>query len=317
MAVPSLEERIAALLRHDVNQLDTFLATVAADASIQGTQAKLHCSVICPDGNGIPRVGDFAQWLAQHVVDYAIPRDEIAKAREFDAQHNTTRRTVALATKARQLFTKLEKTGEGGELLVYTLAQTRLRLPQLFCKMSYKTNSQMHVHGTDGIHVGLDVAAGRLAFYWCESKLYKSVAAGVAEALDSIKSFVCPEGGSGSATERDLALVRDNLALNDPDLEYALLRYLDKDDPYFNSLQYRGICLVGFDYDAYPTAPPGVVLAEFIEEARRAYQKWLETCRSHLDARPPLNTIHLEVFLVPFPSVDAFRAAFLKELSLT
>jgi hypothetical protein len=37
--------------------------------------------------------------------------------------------------------------------------------------MPPKPNSEVHVHGIDGIHVGIDEATGKLALYWGESKL--------------------------------------------------------------------------------------------------------------------------------------------------
>lgn len=311
-----LEDRIAALLRSHGYQLDAFLATVDSAVQIDGTLSRIHCSVLCPDGNGLPRVGDFAAWLAGHVVDYAIPRNEIAAARAFDEKHNTTHRTVALASKARHLFTKLHNSGEGGELLLYVLAQARLGLPQLFCKMPHKTNPQVHYHGSDGIHVGLDVASQRLALYWCESKLHATVANGVRAALDSITPFVCSTGGSSGATERDLCLLRDHLTLNDAELEYALLRYLDKDDPHFNQLQYRGVCLIGFDHDAYPTSAPGIALDALLADTRKAYTAWHSLCAAALQGRSRLSGVHLEIFLVPFPSVESFRSSFFQELTL-
>lgn len=309
-----LDAKIEQLLRHDSGELESFFALVEHDVPVTGTHARLHCHVVQLDGNGMPRVSDLARWLAFHVIDYAIPRQEILDADAFDRVHNTKRRSVELKTKAVRLFTKLRRTGEGGELLLYVLAQARLGLPQLFCKMPHKTSSKVHVHGIDGIHVGVDKPSGRLALYWCESKLYKTVTKAVTEALDSLKPFVCREGGSGAPYERDLQLMRDNIDLADAELEEAMLRFLDRNDTEYNKVQFRGICLVGFDHRCYPVTPNSKQIDVVIKEAREAMQTWLATVQTQIKTRTPLATIHLELFLIPFPSVEAFRQAFLAEL---
>ena len=78
---------------------------------------------------------------------------------------------------ALSLFPDIESSGEGGELLLFVLAETLLRLPQILCKMSLKTNLRMHVHGADGVHAGVDPGMGRVALWWGESKIYDAASA--------------------------------------------------------------------------------------------------------------------------------------------
>jgi hypothetical protein len=310
-----LEAKIDRLLRHDAaGELAAFVATVERDVSLPDTQARVHCNVVQLDGNGMPRVAELARWLSYHVIDYAIPRREIEEAKAHDAQHNTTRRLAELKSKAKRLFVRLKKTGEGGELLLYVLAQSQLGLPQLFCKMPHKTSTSMHVHGIDGIHVGVNPDTGGLALYWGESKMHKDVGGAVTEALDSIKPFVCREGGTGAEYERDLQLMRDNIDLADPALEEAMLRFLDRDDPKHLEVEFRGVCLIGFDHACYPSAQNEKKIAALLDEARAAMTEWLELVTKQIKKRPPLANIHLELFLIPFPGVEEFRAAFLREL---
>jgi len=313
-STPSIDHLVESLLRDDAGEIATYLATVERDVALADTRAKVHCHAIQLDGNGLPRIGDFARWLAFQVLDYAIPRSEVRQAREFDLAHNTTRRWTELVLKARHLFSDLQRSGEGGELLLYVLAQSQLGLPQLFCKMPHKTNPVMHYHGIDGIHVGVDAGSQRLCLYWGESKLHKTAGNAVSEALDSIKPYVCPTGGSASVYERDIQLMRDNLDLDDPALEEAVLRFLDRDDPLFNKVQFRGVCLVGFDHAAYPSTQNTKAMEALISDVRTAYQEWQSSLADKIKTRSPLADVHLEVFLVPFPSVQAFRDAFLKEL---
>jgi hypothetical protein len=313
-ATIDLESRIEQLLRHDGGELDAFVVSIERDVPVPNTRGRVHCNLLSLDGNGMPRTNDLARWLTYHVIDYAIPRGQIVDAKTYDQAHNSTRRMAELKAKAVRLFTQIAKTGEPGELLLYILAQSQLRLPQLFCKMPHKTSPNVHVHGTDGIHVGIDPVTRKLMLYWGESKLYQSVTSAVTEALDSIKPFICREGGSGASYERDLQLMRDNLDLNDADLEDAILHFLDRDDPQHNQVQFRGMCLIGFDHAVYPTTQNEKDIDAIIGEARMALQAWLATVEALISNRPPLASIHLELFLVPFPSVADFRTAFLNEM---
>ena len=141
------------------------------------------------------------------------------------------------------------------------------------------------------------------------------VTSAVTEALDSIKPFVCREGGTGASYERDLQLMRDNIDLSDPELEEAMIHFLDRDDPKHNEVQFRGICLIGFDHGCYPSAHNEKEISALLDEARAAMQQWVELVTKQIETRPPLASIHLELFLVPFPAVEEFRKAFLRELS--
>lgn len=310
-----LDAKIKALLRGDSHELDAFLTNVAVNVEILNTKASVHCYIISLDGNKRPRVKDLAHEVALRIVEYAIPRSEIIDAQEYDKKHNTTVRTTELVTKAKMLFTKLSNTGEGGELLLYMLIQSCLRIPQLLCKMPLKTSAQVHYHGIDGIHAAVDKKSKKLALYWGESKLYNSLDKAIAACLDSIKPFLCDEGITGSAQDRDLHLIRSNIDLNDRNLEEALLRFLDPKDPHFKKLQYRGACLVGFDDNAYPLTPNIKDEEDVLAEVQAAFHTWINKLRDKITKRTPLETFVLEIFLIPFPSVKEFRVAFLKEIS--
>lgn len=312
----TLAQRLGRLLRDDDGELDTFVEQIDASAVIEGTKTHISCNLIQLDGFGQPRVGDFAQWLSLGVLDYAIPRSQIKAAQERDQKFNTTRNINELQVKARALFNKLDKTGEGGEVLLYCLTQKRLGLPQLLCKMPLKTSANMHFHGIDGVHVGV-TDSGSLALYWGESKLHKSLGRATAQAIRTIQPFLTATNGTGSAQDRDLYLMRDNLDVGDPKLASLLLDFLDRRRKAFNRVEFRGVCLVGFDLNLYPNSARKKAYTDLCEEVRQQLTKWRKSLAKSMKkkSRSPLASIHIEVFLVPFPSVDAFRRAFRKELT--
>lgn len=313
---PDLYASLIPLLRTKADALDAYLEMVACNAVISNTHTRAHCYFITLDGNKRPRVKDFARFIGTRITNFAIPRLEIIRALN-DAWHTKSAApTDLLNMKARNLFTKLPESGEGGEILLSILAETFLRLPQLFTKMVLKTSAEMHVHGSDGIHVGVNEQNGNLAVYWGESKLYKNTAAAVNRCFYSLAPFLLDAGGSGAAQNRDLQLMRDGLSLDDPKLLEALKRYLNPDDPMFKRLEFRGLCLVGFDSDSYPTSPNSKEAHQIKAEIESAFEKNKIQILNRV-TKEQIESFVIEIFCLPFPSVDGFRKAFRAELGLS
>ena len=312
---PDLYKSLHPLLRANPLQLQAYLEKVACKVAISDTQTQAHCYFVTLDGNHRPRVKDFARFIAERIVDFAIPRSEITRALNEAHDTGSTAPTTRLNNKARNLFTRLPKSGEGGEVLLSLLAEAFLEIPQLFTKMVLKTSTEMHIHGSDGIHAGVNKANGNLAIYWGESKLYQNASNAVTSCFESLAPFLLDSGGSSAPQERDLQLMRDGLSLNDPDLLNALKHFLDPDDPMFNKMEYRGLCLVGFDSDSYPTSPNSMETLE----VKRAIEATFENNKKHISnrvAKEKLDSFTIEIFCLPFPNVGEFRKAFRNELGL-
>jgi hypothetical protein len=313
---PHIYEALIPLLRTTPDELDAYLETVACNVEIDGTQTHAHCHFIALDGNRRPRVNDFARYIGNKILDFAIPRSEIRRALDECRRNNSTVPVTRLNAKARALFTRLPGSGEGGEVLLSVLTETFLRLPQMFTKMVLKTSPAMHIHGCDGIHVGVNESTGNLTLYWGESKLYGDMTRAVRECFASVAPFLLSMGGSNSPQERDLQLMRDGIDCGDRKLEDAIKRYLNPDDPMFKQLECRGLCLVGFDSDSYPTEPS----AKDVRELRLCIEEGFHGRKSHIQRRIIAEKIHtfvIEVFCLPFPSVDDFRRRFRYELGIS
>lgn len=297
-----LEEALKRLARGTLTALGGLLHDVESHVTVDGTLVTAHCHCLKLDGNGRPRTEDLVKVIAEHVLDYAIPRSHIREADDEFQRSRSTQKLVRLADEARSLFTDLEQSGEGGELLLFALAEKLLRLPQLICKMSLKTNTRMHVHGADGLHAGVDPTTGKLLLYWGESKIYGDVTGAVRECLASIRPMLT-EYSSG---QRDLQLLQRHADLADPALEAALKKYLDPDADEFNSLEFRGLCLVGFDCDAYPAGPSTTQLAAMAKQIAATLPTWRGHVKKRL-AEEKLDAFAMHFLFVPFPSADGFR----------
>ncbi|HJV36708.1 MAG TPA: DUF1837 domain-containing protein [Geomonas sp.] len=264
-------------------------------------------------------VRDLVRVICDQVLDFAIPRSRIAEAESEFLATRSTAKFARLTVEARRLFTDLAQSGEGGELLLFVLAERLLKLPQLLCKMSLKTNSRMHVHGADGLHAGVDDATGRLVLYWGESKIFADGITAIRECLGSLAPMLLDDANGGSASDRDLQLLQRHVDLDDAALEAALKAFLDVEGEHYNSVEFRGLCLVGFDCDAYPSAhcqsPTVVDLSTVVKRISELLPKWKAQIK-HRIQEEKLDVFGLHFICVPFPSADDFRARLREELDL-
>lgn len=309
---PWMIDAVLNLARSTDRSLAAQLITVGEPTPLAGTGATCRCRFVNRDGNGRPMVDALGKRLAAQVVDFCIPRSSIAEAHNFYKQTGSTEKIVMLEREARGLFTQLAKSGEGGELLLYLLLEVELGLPQLLCKMRHKTDPQMHIHGTDGVH-GKLLADGRLALYWGEAKLHEDVASAVRNCFDDLAPYLLDEGGG--ASNSDVLLARDHLDTGNQELTAALRRFFQQDTLESSKIEIRGAALVGFDLNEYPE-PFGTDLRTPADDVATAIADWHKKIGARV-SRNKIESFEIEVFCLPVPSVAALRDAVKKHLSLS
>jgi hypothetical protein len=305
---------LTAALTGDPEALEIHLTLVERDIAIDGHAVRVHCHCLAVDANGRVQPRRLAEFMRNTVADYAIPRAQLAKAKARDAQYNSTEAVAALVDQARRSFTDLTKTGEGGEMLLFLLAERFLKLPQILCKMDLKTDTRMHYHGADGVYAGV-TSDGILKLYWGESKLYNDASAAIRACLESLAPFLIEPDHEGAERERDLILLADKADLSKPQLTEALKRYFDKNSPQSKRVRYCGVALVGFDTDFYPADQAKAVEDEIIGAARAGLEVWRAAIGQRLKTEK-LSQVDIELFCLPLPSADGFRAAFLTAMGL-
>lgn len=300
-----LAEALMALARGERADLAALLHDVEVHTVVDGTRVTCHCHSVALDGMGRPRVEDLAAMLRWKATEFAIPRSRIAEAWRHSQRTGSLIRLHQLYDQALTLFTDIENSGEGGELLLFVLGETLLRLPQIMCKMSLKTNTRMHIHGADGVHAGVDPESGRLALYWGESKIYGDAASAIRECLASLKPMLV-ETGPGATSAVDLQLLQRGADLDDPLLEAAIKEFLDPLNPAYNQLEIRGLCLVGFDSDAYPAGVGRMQQGELVAAITAQLPRWKEQIANRVRAEQ-IEGFALHMMCVPFPAAEAFR----------
>ena len=247
------------------------------------------------------------------IVDYAIPKSRLDAARLRDAKYSSGSAVTALHHEAIGTFTDLQNTGEGGEMLLYLLAERFLKIPLVLCKMDLKTDSHMHYHGADGVYASVN-ENGILKLFWGESKVYADPTAAIRDCLASLAPFLVEADHENAGRERDLILLSDKADLKDPNLTSAFRKYFDRTSPLSNKVEYCGIALIAFDAEFYPNDSKAVA-EEILCATKEEMKKWIKNVKNRIGVEK-LESFDIQFFCVPLPSADGFRQSFLKALGI-
>jgi hypothetical protein len=255
--------------------------------------------------NNRPRIDNFVGKLCDLIVSYCLNRDK------YQNVASSKYRPLVLEAKAKFAHPSNNKTGEPGELVTFFLLEGYLEVPKIFSKMSLKTNPQMHIHGSDGVHLGID--GSYLTLYFGESKIYQSRNDAIRDALASVREFVSSPSSLTNQTQEsfEVAVLSENLDIPQGSIRERVLCALNPYSVERSNLHYAYACFIGFDLD---------LLGEDCEESEfiKVYEKEAKRCYksvvSKIEQDPVLKPLKWHFFFIPFASVDEFRRIFLKEL---
>ena len=195
-------------------------------------------------------------------------------------------------------------------MLLFLLMERLLHRPQLLSKMALKTNTQVHVHGSDGIHAAL-ADDGVLDVFWGESKLYASSSDAFRDCFESIAPYLSPDGDS--RRRQDLLLVRDHLNVNEARLAAHLLEYFDESNAKTLRVRWNGVCLVGFDHANYPNIAS---LSDNDKDAvAAAVNRWHKTVLSRVEQFEVVS-VGIDLFCIPMPDVATLRTRVLERMGV-
>lgn len=301
-------EDLKEFIRGDSNALESHLECVTKDFPIPGTQTKLHGHFVIVDQNGNERLNLLAQAMRDKITDYAIPRKKFKEAQQKDLATGTGKNVVNLYEDAKKLFTDLEQTGEGGELLLFMLAENFLGLPQLLCKMSLKTDKRDHFKGSDGVYVGVDDKSN-LLLYWGESKVYNDIQSSIRECLKSLGPFLLEPENDEALREEDIMLLNTHINIDKPEIIEALKNYLDKHHPQNRKVKYCGVALAAFNHDCYKDVDKTIetISAKISAEIGN----WSSRVKGRL-TEEKLENHEIHFFCIAISCADKFREEFKK-----
>ncbi|EUC18603.1 HamA C-terminal domain-containing protein [Paraburkholderia hospita] len=288
-----------------------------------GRDAKFNAYFLYPAfRNGKPTVGPLIEMLVGEITAFCIAKEERRKAKLADRNLPYDAPAMnALARRARRLFMDASenssRSGDGGELLLFVLIEHFMKAPIILSKMRLKTNTNMPVHGSDGVHAFWDDENNTLVTVFGESKLHKSFASAVADAAESVEEFVKNIDGR---YDHELLLTMNHIDLDGfpESVKQHLIKFLNPfETDEGNRRRERFALLLGFDAKQYNLVA-SLNLHEAEERFRKLYEsvakKAIQTASNHLSKRG-IDLESVDVFMFPIPSVDDFRKRFASALS--
>ena len=314
--INTLREVLLRCIHPEPSIIDAHLKVVERNLEVSGTKTLVHCYAPSLDGNGRLRINALAEFMRDRVIRFVIPRKDVQAAETVKEKSGDMSAYIRLHERAKRAFTAVKNTGEGGEFLLFALAEKEFSLAQILSKMSLKTSTKMHYHGADGVYASMD-DTGVLSLYWGESKLYDNPTTAITDCLNSLAPHITNGLGESSPSGQDIVLLNEYADIGDDAACAILKRFLDPNDPQAQKLKICGIALATFDSDAFPQggAPGGLW-----EEIEVALKKVLPNWQAHIKKRlgiEELTAFDIHFICLPMACANDFRKAFLGLLGVT
>ena len=312
-----LENALNALL--DVPPLDTHITACEEHPS---SAAPPSIMALFPRfGEDAPDVQGLAEFLWLQAVNYVIPLRLRQRAKEEMGTSSTggdLSSASQLVLKTRRTFLEFSekhphRASEVGELLAYLVALRYLGAAQIASKMALKTNSNMPVHGLDGIHARF--SGGIMTLYFLESKLAKSAESGTKDYAESVKGF--GDNRKQYLLEYDIITDLSNLNALPEEDRNAALEYLDVYGPKKSQRIERSVGVICYtDPPLYaeklpkdektPPSAHETALADKLSEKCPSLRELLSKALT----KQGVDLMACKVFFIAFPNVDELREMF-------
>lgn len=220
---------------------------------------------------------------------------------------------LALTKKAVRKFVSSSQSGELGEIILFCLLEAKLNAVQLLNKMQLKTHPNMHYHGADAVHFGVDGVLKTL--YLGEAKMQASFGAALRGAFNSVNALF---DDMGSRKEFEVDLIQANL---DHDklqgIEKEILNYLD---PY---KQKRDFCetiaiFVGYSWEELNEVKgkeiKGGLMPYLIKKYKEEVVGLIKAINKKVSKQENLQSKRFVFFVIPFSNVQHIKNRFTEKL---
>lgn len=307
-------------LRENDKELDLYIGLVPIPTSNDGAHQRSRLLYLRFEED-VPRSEAFIEFLLDSIIAYAIPKKKRLAAIARSNQSRTgadTRPLARLQREARRLFLEYDpnntgRFGEVGELIAYCVAERHLGAAQIAAKLSLKTNSNMPVHGIDGIHAKF--SEGVMSVFWLESKLAPSANNGAKEFAISTAAFA----ENRAQYLRELTIITDfsNLDALPQDQKDVLLSYFDTyESESVLQKRDRHVGFICYDEKQYgkgipidDSKPPSIHEEHFITHYAKQHKHHDDALLRHLNDNNVKATKSM-AFFIAVPSVDGLRQKF-------
>ena len=279
--------------------------------TINGVDVDLHFKYLKFNPDGIPKVDKLVDILFSYFTHYCFS----SRKRTPDDGEDIEMFYSKLKDEARLLFRKWKdeditpdnqpKAGEVGEMILWLLMEVILKAPQVVSKMDLKTNTNLEVFGSDGIHVKVD-DNDILNLYFGEAKFYNDIYKALDSAFESIEKF-----HEDDLHKREYSLVTTHYKYLTEEKKDKVFKFITK-QIHDDEVKIKHACLIGYDWNEYLKLDNDE-RNEFIRDFTSLYEQETQRLTNLIQSRFNKFTrkeFSFDVFFLPFKSVQELRNAF-------
>lgn len=266
---------------------------------IHGVEAELRFKFLKFDPNGNPQIDLLFRIIHRHLIDYCLK----AQRQTYDKKEH-----IDLYRDALEFLRSYEKSGELGEIILWFLIENILEAPQILAKMNLKTNPNIEVNGSDGIHA--KVIDNVLNIFFGEAKLYTKVSQALTDVFKSLTYF-----HENKMYSYEYTLVTTHFKYADVRSKKTIRDYIfNRLDE--NQVRIRHACLVGYDWEEYCKLH-SEERQDFVKNFKDLYLNDTSNIAKIVQRKFDkfkYKEFHFDMFFIPFESVDKLREGFLATL---
>ncbi len=248
------------------------------------------------------RENAFLEFILNNMEFYALTEEERKKIRYSRERYQ----------RACRRFVKNSNTGEFGEMILFFLLEVFEGAMQIVNKMALKTSGNVHYHGADSVHFGLN---GDLkVLYLGESKTTEAdFTKALSKSIESIEKFYNEE-----KDKFEVDMVSGNLSRDiQPDIKEVIEKYLDPLQPDKTGCCQTHAVFLGFEEsflrDLEKTCVGEGLIDKVTEKYKERITNYVETIAKKVE-NSDVSDKRFLFFLLPFKDLQKARDKFSGEV---
>jgi hypothetical protein len=254
------------------------------------------------------REDDFFLFITQKLVNYALSKEERSQINDHNCQEVCKRAIRRYVTNSTHF-----KGGEIGDLILFHILEVVEGAVQVVNKMCLKTSGNMHAHGSDAIHFGVN-GEFKILFLG-EAKTGKQFYSTLYEAVNSIDDY-CHDK---EEHQLDITLASGNISEDIPlNIREMIKEYLDPfgaQKENFSEVHAIFLCFEEKKLREFEEAHCGdELLKEVLTFYKEEINDYISKIAERVQSKPELINRRFVFYLLPIKNLDRARDLFLGEL---
>jgi len=252
--------------------------------------------------------GQLVSKLENEIIKFALTRQE----------YNELLSSSQIGTLYRKAVKKLRvhssNDGELGEIMLFCYLDSHGKAPKLITKLQLKTSSNDYVKGADGIHIA-DLGNKNYELIFGESKLYKSLTAGLTDSFTSIKELITRPNNN---IDSEIGLIHGNVLKEcNCDEQFEFIKEIILPKAKSHTKKDNSFCIfIGFEIEITQNDLllgnrefEKQLKASIIEKAKKSFTH-IQNKINELD----LLRYKFRIYFMPFIDIDDTRKNIIKNL---